>query len=139
MVLEKQERSHYYQLRNITDDELMFYTQQRYVNRPVAEALMKVLEIKRQLTELDRDLSRNETESRDIENDQKRIRENLQSLKETRGEEELRSRLVEKLMAQEDRLEQLQKAISLQRAERITLQEKIGTIIGEISFEVSLD
>ncbi|MBX7222180.1 MAG: hypothetical protein K1Y36_19685 [Blastocatellia bacterium] len=138
-VHEKQERSHYYQLRNITSDELEFYIGQRYVNRQAAETLQKVLELKQQINDLDLDLGRAEVESRDIETDQKRIRENLQSLKEGRGEQELRTRLVEKLLSQEERLEQLQKSISLQRAERITLHEKINSLIADIRMEINLN
>lgn len=120
------------------DDRLMATFAQRGVSlealrsamQPILEARTRLAEAERQLTELTGQVTT-------IANDQRRIRENVQALGDSRQQRSLIERYTRELNAQEDRLQQLQAEIAQVTAERdrrrTTLSESIGTLTFELT------
>jgi hypothetical protein len=73
-----------------------------------------------------------------IHAEQKRIRENLQSLGDRSSEKELRERFVRTLNGQEDRLEQIDREIREQTAARDRCREQINELLGSLDYEAAI-
>src|SRR5262249_2859937 len=80
--------------------------------------LRDVVEQRRQAARFEEQIVRLREERETIHNEQKRIRENLQSLGDRAAEKELRERFVRTLNSQEDRLESIRQEIAHYTAER---------------------
>jgi len=77
--------------------------------------------------------------SASIADDQHRIRENLKSIGEGHDEKRLRTTLVEKLIAQEARLETTSANQRTLTDERQRVQREIDAAVNELEFEATID
>jgi hypothetical protein len=76
-----------------------------------------------------------EKEREKIHADQKRIRDNLQSLGDRSSEKELRERFVRTLNGQEDRLEKMEVEVKEQTAARDRCAAKINDLLAKLEYE----
>jgi len=73
-----------------------------------------------------------------IDQDQKRIRENLQALGDRATEKELRERYVRTLQSQEDRLEEIERACNQHATAHTECWERINDLLGKLDYEATL-
>ena len=88
--------------------------------------------------EIDRETGLLSTEVSTITSDQQRIRENLKSVGDGHDEKQFKAALVQKLRAQEDRLEELASSLRLAQQERQQVQSEIDAAVGGLEFETTI-
>jgi hypothetical protein len=124
-----------YALSSITEEHLSLWIEQRYLDQASERVLRQALELRRQMGGVEAAIHQLEAERDAIHKEQKRIRENLQSLGDRSSEKDLRDRLVRTLNTQEDRLEQITREIKTQQAERDRMRAELDTLLGQLEYE----
>jgi hypothetical protein len=138
VVRQQQTLGHYFALRDTGDEQLTLWIEQKYLDPKSADVLRRVVALRRQAADLSQRFERLEAERNSIHAEQKRIRENLQSLGDRSAEKELRDRLVRTLNGQEDRLEQIEAESRQVIADRDRCLEEVQRVVDELEFERSL-
>jgi hypothetical protein len=108
-------------LSDVNDGQFSMWLQQKYLDEATETALREAFELRQQSAAHEAALRQLEAERSNIHNEQKRIRENLQSLGDRPAEKELRERFIRTLGAQEDRLE----AIVAETKQRQQLRDEV--------------
>ena len=98
------------------------------------ERLEKIIDIRSQLAQIDAKLSSFVGEVRKIEEDQKRLRENIEALSKTPEAKTLITRYIAKANDQETRLEEMEKERKTLNEQKLQLSRDLATAIK--SFEV---
>jgi hypothetical protein len=138
-IVRQKYTSHYdYSLTDLNDQALGLWLQQRYFDSKTEELLRAVVEQRQQASRLEEQLVRLREERENIHNEQKRIRENLQSLGDRPAEKELRERFVRTLNAQEDRLEKLEQEAAEHTAARDRCNAQINELLGRLEYDANL-
>jgi hypothetical protein len=135
VVQERREIYSTYALVNATPDLIVDYRSSRYIDDAVAARLEEVVALKGRAARIDADIVDVNSEIASITADQQRIRENLKSIGEAHDEKRLRGTLVEKLIAQEKRLEELNASLRTLAQERQQAQIEIDAAINGLEFE----
>jgi hypothetical protein len=138
VVRQRQVLHHSHSLSDISDQQLAFWLEQRYLDSKTANVLRQVVELRLQTAGLEDHLQWLESERGKIHTEQQRIRENLQELGDRSSEKELRERFVRTLNGQEDRLEQIDKEDKEQTAARDRCREKINALLAELEYDATL-
>jgi hypothetical protein len=106
-----------YEIGSMTNAQLTVLVRDSGDNRTVMDALEPILSKKAAMSAILGNVATREAEVKQISGDQQRIRQNLQSLKDTQEQRDLVKRFAAQLTQQEDRLEVLRREIAdLQRA-----------------------
>src|ERR1051325_3480949 len=108
-VKARQTLHHVYALADLTDQQLAVWIEQKYIDAKTEKTLREISGLRQEAGKIDAALQALEKERLSIHNEQKRIRENLQSIGDRPGEKELRERYLKTLNAQEDRLDRIDK------------------------------
>jgi hypothetical protein len=137
-VDERREISSVVGLASVTPDVVAEYRASRYIDDRVAAALGRVVALKNRAAEIDAESTLVVNEIAAITSDQQRIRENLKSIGEGHDEKRLRGTLVEKLLAQEQRLEELGERRRTLEQERQRAQAEIDSAINGLEFETTI-
>jgi len=128
--------SHFvHSLSDLNDNRLGYWLEQRYFDKKTEQALRAVVEERRKSAEHEQNIIRFQEEREKIHADQKRIRENLQSLGDRASEKDLRERFVRTLNGQEDRLEKIELEIKEQTAARDRCTAKINELLAKLEYE----
>jgi hypothetical protein len=131
--------SHYdYSLTDLNDQALGMWLQQRYFDANTEEVLRAVVEQRQQAGRAEEQIVRLREERETIHNEQKRIRENLQSLGDRPAEKELRERFVRTFNTQEDRLEKIEQEVAEHTAARDRCRAQINELLGLLEYDASL-
>jgi hypothetical protein len=101
----------------------------------IAKQLKAVLEIKRKIGDLEREVRHVEKLHRDLEADQKRVRHNLRMLGKTKGNVDLRRELEQKLGNQERELGRLSARLVRASEERAGLDKKLVVLIRSVTLD----
>jgi hypothetical protein len=134
-VVERREISSTFALASVTPDVVAEYRSARYIDDRVAEVLANVVALKERAAKVDAETALVAGELGAISVDQQRIRENLKSIGEGHDEKRLRATLVEKLVAQERRIEELNDRHRQLAEERQRIQYEIDAAIAGLDFE----
>ncbi len=129
---------HGFALTDTTSQHLAAWIDQKYLDEPTAQVLRQVVELREQAAALDAKAQRLDQEREKIHQEQKRIRENLQALGDRASEKELRERFVRTLHAQEDRLEESERAQREHAAERDRCRERINELLARLEYEAAV-
>jgi hypothetical protein len=127
-----------YQLTNIGDDMVALFVRQKSIDKPLEDALRKILEAKAGVEALDNQKDARESATQKIFDDQQRLRENMKALKGSPEEKALLQRYTKQLNDQEDRLEKLHKEIEDLEARQEKAQTALDQMIQDLSFDVKL-
>jgi len=127
-----------YTLTDVNDQQLTLWIDQRYLDDKTAEVLRQVTDLRQQTAGIEAQLQRLEAERTKIHAEQKRIRENLQALGDRSSEKDLRERFVRTLNTQEDRLEEIEKELRKQTAERDRCREQIDALLAKLEYETTV-
>lgn len=98
-----------YQLTSLSKNELELFIARRYINEETRAKLTKLIDIRTSIAQLDAKLEAFDDEVEKIEADQKRLRENIESLSKTAEAKTLIARYIAKAGEQETRLEEMEK------------------------------
>ncbi|MDQ3817073.1 MAG: carboxypeptidase regulatory-like domain-containing protein [Acidobacteriota bacterium] len=129
MVVEREDSQETYALMNISPDTVQLFVSRRYIDDATRAALQNILDLRSQLTSADARIAAIDKEIREIGDDQKRLRENIEALTKTAEARQLIARYVSKADEQETRLEQLTKEKQAATMERQRLQSQLDAAI----------
>jgi hypothetical protein len=119
---------------NISPDVLVSYVQNRNLNDAARRQLERIATQKRQIAENDRALQDTDSEIRGVTQDEDRIRQNIGSLNNVSGQQQLVQNYARQLDAHEQQLTQLRaKQADLQK-EKMALQSELDQLIEALSF-----
>lgn len=135
VVSERREIANTFGLVHVNSEVVADYRSARYIDDRVRGALQNVIALKERVVQIDSERSEAHRELAAINADQQRIRENLKSIGDGLDEKRLRATLVEKLLAQEARLEQLATSQTSLELSRQTAQAEVDAAIAGIEFE----
>ena len=111
---------------NVTPDQIVFYLENVELSSGDRATLQQILELKRQLVELDRRIAEVQTQLAEIAQEQSRIRQNMGELDR---DSSLYRRYVSDLEAQEDAIDALQSELEALRSERASVQSELDDLI----------
>ncbi|MCC6329866.1 MAG: carboxypeptidase regulatory-like domain-containing protein [Acidobacteria bacterium] len=98
-----------YQIGSVTRQQLDLFLTRRYIDEATKERLSKLIELREKIGSLEARLESFDDEVDKIEADQKRLRENIESLSKTAEAKALIARYITKAGEQETRLEEMEK------------------------------
>ncbi len=98
-----------YQLANITSREVELFVASKYIDARMRAELEKLIEMKLKISNEQSRIKALDKEAAEIGDDQKRLRENISTLKNTNEAKQLVARYIAKAGEQETRLEQIVK------------------------------
>jgi chromosome segregation ATPase len=119
-----------YQLTSLTYRDLELFLTRRYIDDATKARLQKLLELRSQINQIQAKLQALEDEEEKISEDQKRLRENIETLSKTPEAKTLITRYVEKVNAQETRLENMVK-------ERQNLEAEQDKLSADLAREIN--
>ena len=90
------------------------------------------------LARVENDLKTIQKEREQIFKDQRRLRENLQSLGQTSEEKGLRSRYIQQLDSQESRLGKIDQAEEKLKAQQRKQRQTLETLMGSLSMDLKI-
>ena len=118
-----------YQLTSLSTADLDLFVARRYVNDETRAKLAKLIELRSAIFKLHRRLESFDDEVEKIEDDQKRLRENIESLSKTAEAKTLIARYIAKAGEQETRLEEMEKERRSIEAEKERLERQLAAEI----------
>ena len=127
-----------YQISNLTSDEVAMFVQQKSIDKTIEDVLRRVLAQQSVIAELEDQKDARDGETKDIFDDQQRLRENLKALKGSADEKTLIQRYTRQLDQQENRLEELKKETEQIEAKHDKEQATLDRMIQDLSFDVKL-
>jgi hypothetical protein len=133
-VIERQGLMDSYGLMTLTRDQLQLFITRKYIDEVTRAKLEKLIGLRVQIGQTSSKLEAADAEVERIEADQKRIRENIESLTKTAEAKTLIERYIAKANEQESRLEQIEKEREALNAEKERLERELATEIK--NFEV---
>ena len=115
-----------YQLTSLSKNELELFIARRYINEETRAKLTKLIDIRTSIAQLDAKLEAFDDEVEKIEADQKRLRENIESLSKTAEAKTLIARYIAKAGEQETRLEEMEKERKIIIADKGKLEVELA-------------
>jgi hypothetical protein len=129
VVAEQQPLMDSYQLTSLTSRDLEIFLTRRYIDNATKARLEKLIDLRRQINQIEEKLEALDKEEEKISEDQKRLRENIETLSKTPEAKTLITRYVEKVNSQETRLETMVKERENLEAEQTKLERELATEI----------
>jgi chromosome segregation ATPase len=137
-VLEENVLSNTVAISNINSDLIQLYVNRKYIDEATRQSLEKILVIKQQIADLNREISLKNQQLNEINADQNRIRENLKAVGKSEEEKKLIARYTAKLNEGEDSIERLRKELKTTTDSREQLQLELNKMITSLSFKATL-
>jgi len=122
-------------LSNVTTNDIQLYVRADYLSPEMKLALDEIVELKAQISALNRQVSAKGAEITAITKDQERMRENLKALGKTEEEKRLVQRYVNRIAEDEDRMEKLQAEVKSLNEEKAALQQRIDGRLRGLALE----
>lgn len=135
LVSEQQPLMDSYQLTSLTYRDLELFLTKRYINENTKAKLQKLIDLRSQINQIEVKLNALDEEEEKISDDQKRLRENIETLSKTPEAKTLITRYVEKVNNQETRLEAMVKERQSLQEERRKLESDLATEINNFDLK----
>ena len=133
-LVETHSHPQHYEIATMREDELQGIIKEANGDPDALAKLQPLLDTKHQLHELDKQLKAAQSEMDSVKLEEKRIRENMASLKGNNGEQSLTKRYADEMNEQEDKMESLHKQkdalLQQQGAIQKQLADKVATLQG---------
>lgn len=129
VVSEQQALMDSYALTNLSRAELELFLNRRYINEQTKQRLEKLIDLRIQINQIDAKLEGFNDEVEKIEADQKRLRENIETLSKTPEAKTLIARYISKANDQETRLETIEKERKALEADKARLEIELAAEI----------
>jgi hypothetical protein len=127
-----------FSLLDISQPQLEYWLSQRFVDAKTEKILRQILDLREEAAGEEEAIATLEKERDAIHAEQKRIRDNLQSLGDRTSEKELRERFVRTLNLQEDRLEEIVKEVKAHTTARDKCRQKISDVLAKLEYEAKV-
>lgn len=124
-----------YQLTNLTRVELALFITRGYINEATRNKLEKLIDLRSQMAQIAAKLAALDAEADKIEEDQKRLRENIEALSKTAEAKALIARYIAKAGDQETRIEQMDKDRKSLAAENEQLSQEFAKEVKDFAIE----
>ena len=128
-VCEQQALLDSYELSDLSRANLELFISRRYINNETKARLEKLIELRMRINQITSRLESFDDEVEKIEEDQKRLRENIETLSKTPEAKTLIARYIAKANDQETRLETMEKERGTLAADRQKLEAELGSAI----------
>jgi len=128
-VTERQTLMDTYALTDMNQQYLELFVSRKFVDDDTRAVLEKIIQLERQIATVNERIVAADRETSEISIDQKRLRENISTLKDTAETKQLIARYVAKAGEQETRLEQIAKEKREALLERTRLQSELSATI----------
>jgi hypothetical protein len=138
VIRQRQTLAQNYTLTDLQNTQLAFWLEKKHLDAATEKALRQIMDVRQQVAGIEEQIQRLEKERAALHQEQQRIRENLQALGDKAAERTLRDRLVNKLNAQEDRLEQLAQELPRLAEQRDQTRGRINELIAGLEYEGAL-
>ena len=129
VVSEQQPLMDSYQLSSLTSRDLELFLSRRYIDSVTQLKLQKLIDLRVKINQINTKMEAFDDEEEKISEDQKRLRENIETLSKTPEAKTLITRYVEKVNTQETRLEAMVKERQTLETERKTLEFELANEI----------
>jgi hypothetical protein len=127
-----------YQIANLTDDQILYFSKQGSITPEMSDALKKISAQKAIVAKLEQEMEDRQKDIDRIVDDQGRLRENMKALRGSAEEKALLQRYTKQLDDQETQLATLRKKIQDTEAQRDAENEKLETMIDGLNLEQTL-
>ena len=127
-----------YQISDLTDDQIVYFSKQGSITAEMADALKKISVQKAIVAKLEQEMEDRQKDIDRIVDDQGRLRENMKALRGSAEEKALLQRYTKQLDDQETQIASLRKKITDTEAQRDTANEKLETMIEDLNLEATL-
>ncbi|HWT87994.1 MAG TPA: carboxypeptidase regulatory-like domain-containing protein, partial [Candidatus Angelobacter sp.] len=127
-----------YQISDLTDDQIVYFSKQGSVTADMADALKKISAQKAVVAKLEQEMEDRQKDIDRIVDDQGRLRENMKALRGSAEEKALLQRYTKQLDDQETQIANLRKKITDTEAQRDAANEKLETMIDDLNLEATL-
>lgn len=137
-VAETQALMDSYQLYNLSSRDVELFVSSNYIDAAIRAELEKLIELKSKIGKAESRIKALEEEAEEISEDQKRLRENIATLKNTNEAKQLVTRYIAKAGEQETRLEAIGKEKREAQGELARLTEELGKAVRALTLERKL-
>ena len=127
-----------YQISNLNDDQIVYFSKQGSITPEMADALKKISAQKGVVAKLEQEMEDRQKDIDRIVDDQGRLRENMKALRGSAEEKALLQRYTKQLDDQETQLATLRKKITDTEAQRDAENEKLETMIDGLDLEATM-
>lgn len=119
---------------NLTPDALLAYVQNKALSESTRNQLQRILDAKRQISDLDTQIRQLAGDISGTEADQNRIRENIRSLNQVSGQQDQVQKYARQLAAQEANLAASRDRLSDLRKQKTAAESRLNTLIEKLDF-----
>ncbi len=137
-VTETQALMDSYQISNLSSRDVELFVSSNYIDAAIKAELEKLIELKSKIFQAERRVKTLEEEAEEISQDQKRLRDNIGTLKNTAEAKQLVARYIAKAGEQETRLEAIAKEKREAQAELARLSAEFDTAVRGLKLERKL-
>lgn len=134
-VAENQGLMDTYSLSTLSSDQLNLFVSRRYIEDSTRLKMAKLIDLRMQINQIDNKLEAFDDEIEKIEADQKRLRENIETLSKTPEARTLITRYITKANEQETRLEAIEKERAALEAQKDQLEQALATEITNFTIQ----
>jgi hypothetical protein len=127
-----------YQLYNLSSRDVELFVSSKYIDAAIRAELEKLIELKAKIGKAQARLQALEKEAEEISEDQKRLRDNIDTLKNTNEAKQLVARYIAKAGEQETRLEAIAKEKREAQAELAKLTAELEVAVRALALERKL-
>jgi hypothetical protein len=118
-----------YQIASLSRNDIELFVQRRYIDEDAKAKLMRIMDLRQKMAEIEQQIGTLNVERQSIEADQRRYRENIESLSKTPEAKTLIERYIAKANDQETRLEEMEKQRKSFEQEKQQLASQLGSAI----------
>ena len=119
---------------NLTPDQIFIYTQNKALSENARRQLERILQQKRQIASADEEIRRTTADLAELDRDQQRLRENINSLNRVAGQQEQVQKYALQLAGQETRIAGLRDQQSQARKQKAALDAALAKLIEAMEF-----
>ncbi len=123
-ITERQGLMDSYSLSTVTSDQLRLFVTRKYIDDATKLKLERLINLRKQIAEIDSKLEAMDNEVERIESDQKRLRENIEALAKTPEAKTLIARYIAKAGEQETRLEEMEKERKTLESQKVQFENE---------------
>ena len=119
---------------SLTPDVLLTYVQNKAISDAGRRQLQQIIDLKRQVAELDTQIRQADADVKNLVDDQVRIRQNIQSLNQVSGQQEQVQKYARQLADQESQLAAKRDRLSDLRKQKATQESSLNDLIARLDF-----
>jgi hypothetical protein len=119
---------------SLTPDVLLTYVQNRALSDTGRRQLQQIATMKRQIAEFDNQIRQADSNANTIVSDQKRVRENIQSLNQVSGQQDQVQKYARQLATQEGELAGLRDQVSDLKKQKAAQESSLNALIETLDF-----